>query len=87
MHRQLVSNGVSLSEVDTIRCLTKTYFVMKKAALIITDLLLKLLHKRSSVTKFIQIKQFGATFNFPLKTIKEGINNTANTKGSTDGQI
>ena len=29
----------------------------------------------------------GATFYLPLKTIKEGIYNTANTKGSTDGQI
>ena len=32
------------------------YFFMKKASLIITDLLLKLLHKRSCVTKFIQNK-------------------------------
>jgi len=54
----VVSNGVSLREVDTIRCLTKTYFVMKKASLIITDLLMKLLHERSCVTKFIQNKQW-----------------------------
>ena len=29
----------------------------------------------------------GATFNLPLKTLKEGINNKAITNGSTDGQI
>ena len=29
----------------------------------------------------------GATFNLPLKTLKESTNNKVNTNGSTDGQI
>ena len=29
----------------------------------------------------------GATFNLPLKTLKEGKNNKTNTNGSTDGRI
>ena len=29
----------------------------------------------------------GATFNLPLKTLKEGTNKKANTNGSTDGKI